>query len=332
MRIQPPNYTQTPNVCFDEIFKTLKEGELRVILVLIRQTFGWNKSHDRISLSQIADKTGMERRSVCRSLDSLIEKGLIEKKKFGEKGREKCYFSICLDLSNEIPDNDDGGQITQEELDLISNNSYQCHKDTPPVSNGHPPSVLKTPTKETNTKETIQKKQQQPPLDAKPIKPVAAAFFDCLKDEDIPESEKVYISKHYTESQVQHALSYCKHPMTKISTTFIQTLKWACKNQPSMPKDPEKEKSQAVKAEVQMDNLVFARRERCKEISKIHHNHLKEKGIKFTDKEYVTVDDRVEYVSIGNDKLYYKDMSFNDLIKHFFRKYNIFTGTQLRMA
>ena len=81
LKIQPPNYTQSPNVFFDEIFKELKEGELRVILVIIRQTFGWHKPADKISFSQLSEKTGMERKSVCRSLNSLIEKGLITKKK-----------------------------------------------------------------------------------------------------------------------------------------------------------------------------------------------------------------------------------------------------------
>ncbi len=84
MKIQPPNYTQSPNVLFDEVFKTLKEGELRIVLVLIRQTFGWHKQWDQISIGILSDKSGMERKSVCRSLNSLIEKGIVEKKKFGK--------------------------------------------------------------------------------------------------------------------------------------------------------------------------------------------------------------------------------------------------------
>ena len=58
-----PNYTQTPNEFFDDIAKTLKEGELRVLLVIMRQTFGWgNKKWDRISISQFQEKTGMGER------------------------------------------------------------------------------------------------------------------------------------------------------------------------------------------------------------------------------------------------------------------------------
>lgn len=153
MKISPPNYTQSPNICYDEIFKTLKEGELRVILVIIRQTFGWHKPADRISLSQLAEKSGMERKSVCRSLNSLIEKGLVIKNKFGDPGKERCYFSLAVE-NTDIKEKELDELMTEEEMALISNNSYQCPKDTPPVSKGHPPSVLKTPTKETNQKKS----------------------------------------------------------------------------------------------------------------------------------------------------------------------------------
>ena len=130
MKISAPNHTQTPNICLDEIFKTLTEGELRVILVIIRQTFGWHKSADKISLNQLAEKTGMERKSVCRSLASLIEKKLVDKKKFGTIGKERCYFSLIVE--NTEPEEVDGydDDITEEEMLLISNNSYQCPKDT----------------------------------------------------------------------------------------------------------------------------------------------------------------------------------------------------------
>lgn len=153
MKISPPNYTQSPNICYDEIFKNLKEGELRIILVLIRQTFGWHKAADRISLSQLSEKSGMERKSVCRSLNSLIEKKLVIKNKFGTVGQERCYFSLAIENA-EIPEKELDDSITEEEMALISNISYQCPKDTPPVSKGHPPSVLKTPTKETNQKKS----------------------------------------------------------------------------------------------------------------------------------------------------------------------------------
>lgn len=137
-----PNYTQTPNDFFDEVAKTLKEGELRVLLCIMRQTFGWRKQWDRISLSQLMEKTGMERKAVHNSLKSLIEKRLIKKYKEGKNGQENCWYSLevaAVKKEAEIPD---------QERDFIDdqNISYQYPKDTPP-------SILKIPTKETLTKE-----------------------------------------------------------------------------------------------------------------------------------------------------------------------------------
>ncbi len=227
MKIQAPNYTQSPNVFYDEIFKTLKEGELRVILVVIRQTFGWHKSFDRISLGQLADKTGMERKSVCRSLNSLMEKGLIQKRKFGDAGKEVCYYSLITEeVEKEDVPGDDGLESEEEEL-LTSNNSYQCPKDTRPVSLGHQTSVLKTPTKETLTKENIQKKQQQA------ASPPSAAVFSCLKEISLDESAIKKLME-FSEDRVELAVKFMKSqkiPPDKPAGMLI----WHCNQQTPPP-------------------------------------------------------------------------------------------------
>lgn len=143
-QIPNPNFTQTPNVLFDDIAKTLKEGELRVLLVIMRQTFGWHKQWDRISLSQLERKTGMCRDAVVNSLKSLISMGLIDKKKSGNPGQEKCWYQLVVEESENndiLPD--DGDESIED-----SNNFDQSSKTTPT-------SRLKRPTKETTLKETI---------------------------------------------------------------------------------------------------------------------------------------------------------------------------------
>jgi len=153
MRIAAPNYTQTPNTFFDDIAKTLKEGELRVLLVIMRQTFGWRKEWDYISISQLMRKTGMERMAVLRSLKGLIEKKIVIKRKLGPKGIEKCWYSLNAETPEKDEINPDDGRESPEELEYFSNNSDQYPKDTPT-------SILKIPKKETKTKE---KKTPQPP-------------------------------------------------------------------------------------------------------------------------------------------------------------------------
>lgn len=72
-----PNYTQTPNAFFDEIMRDLNESELKVFLAITRKTFGWKKSRDRISLSQIVEMTGLSKPSVLSGIKGLVNKDLI---------------------------------------------------------------------------------------------------------------------------------------------------------------------------------------------------------------------------------------------------------------
>ena len=76
--------TQVPNVIFDTHLSFLTESELKLLLIIIRQTFGWfdkttgrRKTRDRISHGQFIKKTGLSRRVISKALKSLIEKGLV---------------------------------------------------------------------------------------------------------------------------------------------------------------------------------------------------------------------------------------------------------------
>ncbi|MBK8875669.1 MAG: replication protein [Bacteroidetes bacterium] len=83
--MSPVQTTPVPNVLFDLLLKDLKASELKILLVIIRQTLGWvdkkeiggRKSRDWISTSQLERKTGLSRRAISSGLASLIEMGLI---------------------------------------------------------------------------------------------------------------------------------------------------------------------------------------------------------------------------------------------------------------
>jgi phage replication O-like protein O len=322
--ISAPNHTQTPNICFDEIFKTLKEGELRVILVLIRQTFGWHKPFDRISLSQLAEKSGMERKSVCRSLNSLIQKNLVRKTKIGEVGRERCYYMLVTEkVENETRKEDDGIE-SAEEIQLISNILYQCPKDTPPVSYGHPPSVFRTPTKETNTKETNTKEQQQ-------ASPVSAAVFSdsknkeqqqpkyypCLESVNIPLEVKVDISTSYDLPTVLHALEWLKHYKKPLSKPLAAVLRWACKNRPDIdkPKEPKK-----MALDIAAFNRDYFRQ--INTIARENNINLHYEGLREATNEYLQTQ---------NDRIYFKDKGFLEQVANYLRKKSIQCETLFKM-
>ena len=77
--------TQFPNALVDTHLPNLTESEVKMILVILRQTNGWvdkttggRKSRDWISHGQFMKKTGLCRRVISKSLQSLVEKDLIQ--------------------------------------------------------------------------------------------------------------------------------------------------------------------------------------------------------------------------------------------------------------
>lgn len=77
--------TQVPNILFDKYLPHLTDSELKILLIIIRQTYGWirkdgkgRKTRDRITHRQFCTKTGLCRRVVSKSIQSLVEKKLIK--------------------------------------------------------------------------------------------------------------------------------------------------------------------------------------------------------------------------------------------------------------
>ena len=93
--------TCVPNELYDYWLAVLKPAELRVLYYLARRTYGWRKDSDQVSVSQICNGierrngskvdlgTGLGRRSVQRSLRTLVARGLItEHDEFSSNGRQ----------------------------------------------------------------------------------------------------------------------------------------------------------------------------------------------------------------------------------------------------
>ena len=75
-----PNHTQTPNSFFDVSLPEIKSlVELKIVLAIIRQTFGWQKMADRISLSQLQRLTGLSRESVSVGVQAALDHGYINR-------------------------------------------------------------------------------------------------------------------------------------------------------------------------------------------------------------------------------------------------------------
>ena len=95
-QIKAPSYFQCPNELVDHWLPFLKETELKVLLVIIRKTFGWNKKRDRISNSQLAQITGLAIDKAREAAKSLADKGVILRETFGNPGQQETYYELVI--------------------------------------------------------------------------------------------------------------------------------------------------------------------------------------------------------------------------------------------
>lgn len=154
-----PNTTPTPNWLYDVVMATLSDVELRVLLVVIRQTMGWmenketgmRKTEDWIAHSELIKKTGKSSRGVSYAIDSLVKKGLIETRDVDgtvlieseTRKRKKIYYRLGdVSTANNAVTN-----LSQIKTGAIANNDTSLPQ---PLRN-----TKETITKETITKETM---------------------------------------------------------------------------------------------------------------------------------------------------------------------------------
>jgi len=75
-----PPFTPVPNDALERLAAFGLSGrEFRILLVVIRKTWGWGKEKDKIPMSQFARFTGIDRRHCHSILTSLIKQKIINK-------------------------------------------------------------------------------------------------------------------------------------------------------------------------------------------------------------------------------------------------------------
>ena len=91
-----PNYTQLPNAILDAL-PTLTDAELRVALAICRQTFGWHKDRDRLSLSQLERLTGRGRPAVTAGIQGLLARGWLERRPTPARGGQSYTYRLAVE-------------------------------------------------------------------------------------------------------------------------------------------------------------------------------------------------------------------------------------------
>ncbi len=144
-----PNYTQVPDELFDELLASLSGAELKVLLYIVRRTFGFKKVSDDISLSQITggivtnagkridSGTGLAKSTAAVALKGLVQKHIIVKARNQETRRGDMATTYALNLI---------AADVQESGPPVSGNR------TPPVSETGHPGGRKSDTQYTVTK------------------------------------------------------------------------------------------------------------------------------------------------------------------------------------
>ena len=74
-------YVRIANELYQAVYKAnLSGSEFRVLLFIIRQTYGFNKTERRLAISYIANGSEIPEKTVRRCINSLIEKNIIAAK------------------------------------------------------------------------------------------------------------------------------------------------------------------------------------------------------------------------------------------------------------
>ncbi len=120
-KIPPPNYTQLPNVILDNL-RHLSDAELRVVVSIARQTFGWHREKAKMSISFIAKAGGLSGQGAINAIQSLIKREIVGRTPDGDGF---LYFLLLNDVDSPLPTS----------LTTPSQHGLQApptHVDTPP--------------------------------------------------------------------------------------------------------------------------------------------------------------------------------------------------------
>lgn len=192
---------------FSRSFPGFTEGQ--IVLCVLRKTYGWHKKNDRISISQLVQMTGRSRRMVIYALQNLEAKKMI-------------FVSRSFQEINEITFNKNYSEWKMDEKALQYQKLHLVQKVAPSAKNGtelvqHSVNSIPkvAPTKETLTKDTIQKISVTPKVKREPVSEVqrVVLFLEKTLNTKIvnfPKEARAWKAMHtagYTEEQICAAIS-----------------------------------------------------------------------------------------------------------------------------
>ena len=176
MTVQLENgYIRIANDLMDALLSAPISGrQMKVIMAIIRKTYGFNKKTDDIGLSQLRDMTGINRPNLSRTIASLVDANVLTKK----DGLYAHNIGLNKDFSTWVFDGWKAPETVVEmttppvaEMTTVvemTTPETVVEMTTPPVvkmatgycQNDNPP-VVKTTTTKDNSKRQLQKTKQK---------------------------------------------------------------------------------------------------------------------------------------------------------------------------
>jgi phage replication O-like protein O len=96
MSIPSPNYTQVPNALF-KLMPDMEKSELKVVLAVCRQTIGWHKTKDRLTVTLLMTLTGLSRQAVYDGIEEAKKRGILIQEETKQDG-----FIYSLDIQDPV--------------------------------------------------------------------------------------------------------------------------------------------------------------------------------------------------------------------------------------
>ncbi len=102
-------YTRIANELLEAVCRlNISGNELRILLFIVRRTYGFNKSSTNISLTEISEATGVRKNHVSRALKKLSDLKIIKRQTFsGTKSQSisivKNYEEWTVENCTELP-------------------------------------------------------------------------------------------------------------------------------------------------------------------------------------------------------------------------------------
>lgn len=124
MNVDTPNFTQIPNEFLDRWMPHLGDAELKVVLAVMRLTFGFHRESVRASITTLHEMTGLSRQGVINGGDAAQEHGILERKVDGGVTIWKIVFSDAVLPATKpkpLPETEEGIP-TKEKLTKEENN------------------------------------------------------------------------------------------------------------------------------------------------------------------------------------------------------------------